>query len=529
MYRSPSRACSGYAFLAGQISSAFVELIRSLLSSQHVPPLVDAATLAGSSNRTKAALWLIAALLLVGVGYVTLDRLVLSKQTIDAARNSTASVVTHETVPSAINEKSIAVLPFMDLSEKGDQAYFSDGLADELLDLLAKTPGIVVIARTSSFSFKSKADDVPTIGRKLNVANILEGSVRKFGNRLRVTTQLIRASTGEHLWSETYDRKLKDVFALQDEIAAAVVSQLKLKLAPVQPSSARRTANVEAHDQYLLGQQFFKTGNAEDRPRAIDAYRRAIALDRNYISPYDGLALAEFALADESADAAGYQRAKDAAEKAVELGPNDPDGYGARGFIRTNLTWDWDRCAQSDLEKAIALDPGDERYQLRYGELLATLGRKATRKRLPALRRATELDPVERPGVEMTWPFTCYSPGTSRPLTRLFIARSRSARTQPFSRYNLGTLQLIEGNAPEARWRRFSKVADEALRLYGVARWPSILLSDENASQRALDELIAKYSRIAPYQIAVIYAWRGGEEPNISSGWSALTRSGIAV
>ena len=174
---------------------------------------------------------LIVALALIGVGYYALDKFLLSKRAVAGG-----------SAPSSVNEKSIAVLPFADMSEKKDQEYFSDGLAEELLDLLAKTPGLHVIARTSSFSFKGKSEDIPTIGKKLNVANILEGSVRKSGNRLRVTTQLIRASNGEHLWSETYDRELTDVFKVQDEIAAAVVGQLKLALAPTPQS--HRTSNV---------------------------------------------------------------------------------------------------------------------------------------------------------------------------------------------------------------------------------------------------------------------------------------------
>src|SRR5262249_8336799 len=163
--------------------------------------------------------------------------------------------------------------------EKRDQEYFSDGLSEELIDLLGKTPGLRVIPRTSSFYFKGKAETLETIAAQLRVANVLEGSVRKSGNQLRVTAQLIRADTSEHLWSETYDRDLRDVFKVQDDIAGAVVSALQLKLAPGQQAlNSHRTANLEAHNQYLLGRQFFQRGTYDGTRLAAAAYRKAVEL-----------------------------------------------------------------------------------------------------------------------------------------------------------------------------------------------------------------------------------------------------------
>ena len=156
-----------------------------------------------------------------------------------------------------LDATSIAVLPFVDMSQLKDQEYFSDGLSEELLNLLAQLPQLRVIARTSSFSFKGKEVDVATIARTLNVANVLEGSVRKSGNTLRITAQLIRASDSSHLWSQTYDRELTDVFKVQDEIAGAVVAALKLQLLPDQSmNNARRSDVPEAYNQFLLGNEF---------------------------------------------------------------------------------------------------------------------------------------------------------------------------------------------------------------------------------------------------------------------------------
>ena len=174
-------------------------------------------------------------------------------------------------VPAVIPEKSIAVLPFVDLSAKHDQEYFSDGLAEELLDLLAQVPDLRVPARTSSFYFKGKQTTIAEIAKALRVAHVLEGSVRKSGNTLRITAQLIRADTGYHLWSKTFDRDLKDIFQVQDEVAAAVVAALKVQLVPAQAVS-HRTSNAEAYNEFLLAHQLHKTADRETIAHSVEAY-----------------------------------------------------------------------------------------------------------------------------------------------------------------------------------------------------------------------------------------------------------------
>jgi len=304
----------------GEVSAAFVRRVVQLLSlgPEHTPITVpqrgDSAAratpytpvAAPTSRRSRLALLAIVIVLAAASVYLLADKLWLS-------RRSSPRVVAAGSGPSAevpataVAEKSIAVLPFADMSEKKDQEYFADGLAEELLDLLAKTPGLHVIARTSSFSFKGKSEDIPTIAAKLKVANILEGSVRKSGNRLRVTTQLVRAADGEHLWSETYDRELKDVFKVQDEIAEAVVTALKLKLAPAQGRSPSRSGNTDAYLQYLLGQQYYYRSTLEAYRRSIAAFRSAIALDSHYAAAYAGLAISEVHLADVTGESDYHQ------------------------------------------------------------------------------------------------------------------------------------------------------------------------------------------------------------------------------
>jgi TolB-like protein len=244
----------------GTTPPEFIERVARLMSpAQNVSAVRGskaAATATASKNSAghpqrprwmRPTLLLIVVAAAVAAGYVAVDKFWLLKAAADSGRVSLSPAQSLVTAQSTIPEKSIAVLPFIDLSEKKDQEYFSDGLSEELIDLLTKVPDLRVPARTSSFYFKGKSEDIATIAEKLQVAHVLEGSVRKAGNTIRVTAELVRADNGYHLWSESYERDLKDVFKVQDEIAGAVVSALKLKLPPGQQmANARRTSNTEA-------------------------------------------------------------------------------------------------------------------------------------------------------------------------------------------------------------------------------------------------------------------------------------------
>ena len=389
------------------------------------------------------------------------------------------------------------------MSEKKDQEYFSDGLAEELIDQLAKIPGLHVIARTSSFSFKDKSEDIPTIAKQLNVANILEGSVRKAGNRLRVTTQLIRTDSGEDLWSETYDRQLKDVFQVQDEIAGAVVSALKLKLAPgQQAANAHRTSNTEAYNQFLLCKQFAARSKLDEYQRAVAACRKAIELDPGYAAAYAELAVAEALVSDRTVNPALLQQAQATAEKAIAMAPDEADGYAARGFMR-RYEWDWTG-AQADLEKALALDPGDIRVQTRYGLLLGSLGRLP--ESIAAMKKATSSDPLS----SLAWDGLGGELTYNRQFAAAHEALQRALDIEPDSNYalnSLGTLQLLENNAAQALVT-FGQIGDGVFGAAGIAM-AEHTLGDPDASKQALDPLIAKYANAAAYQIAEVYAWRG--------------------
>jgi len=403
---------------------------------------------------------------------------------------------------------SIVVLPFVDMSERKDQEYFSDGLSEELIELLAKTPGLRVIPRTSSFYFKGKAETLETIAAQLRVGNVLEGSIRKSGNRLRVTAQLVRADTSEQLWSETYDRQLRDVFQVQDEIAGAVVSALQVKLAAVpQTAYQRRTSSLEAYNQYLLGRQFFKRGTVDGFRHAAAAFGKTVELDPHYAAAYAELAIAESFVADQDTDAAAQHRAMAAADKAVELAPDEAEPYGTRGYMRVRRTWDW-HGAEADFKKALALDAGNSDIQAQYAWLLNALGRLP--EAVAAARKATELDPLSA----TAWVSLSLQLIESQQFAEAHEALRRLIEILPEAEFPLswlGILQLREGKAKEAL-ATFRSLSDEGLRASGIIM-AEHTLGHAKESQQALDQAIAKYGQAADaYTLAEIYAWRGEKD-----------------
>ena len=268
---------------AGVSGPAFIDRIARLLSPEDMaaaapsrpqaiatrvvePAVREADRMPARSWRSRGALVLVAAVAVFVVGYLIAVRYALPKHVIREAVPANPAVYDAAVVSAtngAVPEKSIAVLPFRGPEREEGPGIFLRRSVEELIDLLTKVPDLRVPARTSSFFFKGKTDDIATIAAKLRVAQLLEGSVRKAGNTIRVTAQLVRADNGYHLWSETYDRDLKDVFKVQDEIAGAVVAALKLKLAPgPQASSSHRTSNTEAYNQFLLGRQFLERGES---------------------------------------------------------------------------------------------------------------------------------------------------------------------------------------------------------------------------------------------------------------------------
>ena len=454
-------------------------------------------------NKTVVGLAATAAVaILATVGY-SLHRETLTQATM---ANATPKVP-NATKP--VSDKSIAVLPFLDLSEKKDQEYFSDGLSEELIEVLGKTPGLQVIARTSSFYFKGKTEKLETIAEDLRVANVLEGSVRKSGNKLRVTAQLIHAATSEHIWSETFDRELTDVFNVQDEIASAVVAALKVHLLSTQLPAARdelRTGNIEAYDQYLQGKESYNQGDQDGYEHAVKAFSAATTLDPGYAAAYAGLALARFWLADTTFDTAGFETALAAADKAVALAPGLAAGYAARGFVRIAYRFDYSG-AQADLDRAVALRPGDADVLHRSAVVLATVGN--LRAAIARERNALALDPLSAE-ICMRLAFFLVADqqfAEARPLYEKALAIAPNSIR---ALYNLGNLDLLE-NRPVQALASFGQLETQVWRLTGQAR-AEYSLGHADASGQILEQLIAQYAKTDASTIATVYAWRGEKD-----------------
>ncbi len=287
-------------------------------------------------------------------------------------------------------EKSIAVLPFVDLSPAKDQEYFCDGISEEILDTLAKTEGLRVVARTSSFSFKGKSADVSDISQKLGVATILEGSLRREGNHMRITAQLINARDGFHLWSETFDRELQGVFAMQDEITRKIVDALKVKLS-IGPTP-RGQQNAEAYDLYLQGLSYSKKSDEESLRKALALFEAALAKDPQLGRAWTGIAAVWNWLADsyvKPLDA--YPAAKAAASRALALDPRDAEAYAWLGEAKRVLGYDY-AAEQADLEQALKIDPNSAVAHTFLSLLLA--GKGDTVRTLHHMELARTADPL---------------------------------------------------------------------------------------------------------------------------------------
>jgi TolB-like protein/Tfp pilus assembly protein PilF len=291
-------------------------------------------------------------------------------------------------------DKSIAVLPFVNMSADEENEYFSDGLSEELLNLLAKVDGLKVAARTSSFKFRNAESDISEIGGQLNVATVLEGSVRKAGDQVRITAQLIKVDDGFHMWSETYDRKLDNIFEVQDEIARAIVDALKLPLLghDAKPLSTRSTDNFAAYDLYLLGTHHARKYSKKDFEKARDYFLKAIEIDPGYAPAYGSLVGIYVLLSDfgDLPRADAFRLATEAAEKARALDPDNVEAHTSIGLLMHSLGRQ--SMAVSYFEKALKVNPNHVNTLLWYRQSLSGLGR--INEASTVAERALELDPL---------------------------------------------------------------------------------------------------------------------------------------
>jgi TolB-like protein len=451
-------------------------------------------------------------ILTLALGYFAVDKFVLEPVRDAERAEAVANQVRSESLVQSFGDKSIVVLPFADLSPLGDQEYFSDGIAEELLNLLAKINDLRVISRSSAFSFKGKDLDIPQIAAKLNVAHALEGSVRKDGDDIRITVQLIDARSDTHLWSETYDRKLKNVFAIQDEIAAAVVEALKITLLGEKRKATE--TDPEAYMLYLQARHFSNQHTAEGNTQAEILLKQALESDPGFAPAWTALGKVSVQRADpfglRSLDK-GLELARQAIQKALDIDPQYGPAYAALASLEMDYEFDFTKSFQL-LQQARTLNPGDFSILMNAAHLNRIHGR--TDEAIDLYRQAVALDPVSPWG--HAYLGICYAYANrleeAAASAQMLLSLSPSG---VFGHYFLGFLQLWQGDAPAAL-AEMEQEPSEFLRLTGTAIVQHAL-GNAGASDAALRALIECCSPGADYQIAQVYAYRG--EIDLAFDW----------
>lgn len=374
----------------------------------------------------------------------------------DPVPSETARVTqtpTEAPVTPSPGEKSVAVLPFINMSDDKDNEYFSDGISEELLNVLVRVEGLRVPSRTSSFTFKDSGKKLAEIGKELQVDHVLEGSVRKAGDRIRVTAQLIEVNTDSHLWSETYTRKLDDIFAVQDEIAQAIVNALKVTLTGSDQArlGSRSTTNVNAYNKYLLGRHLWNQRTINSLLAATQPLNEAVTMDPAYVEAWAALADAYVLIPEYRAgDISEYiPLAHDAIHKALDINPDFAPALTTSAYIKFMYDFDYEG-AHADFKKAIELDPGYATARQWYGELLAVEKKfDAAIEELMLARKADPLAPIIPH--DMGWLFM-YTDRHDEAYTYFQHALDLEPHFIPTIR-NLRILNLLTGRYDDARAR----------------------------------------------------------------------------
>jgi len=427
---------------------------------------------------------------------------------------------------NAPDQKSVAVLPFVNLSDDRGSEYFSDGVSEELLTVLQKIPGMHVAARTSAFSFKGKNATAQEIGQKLGVAHLVEGSVRKSGDTVRIAARLTRADSGEELWSENFTRDLKDVFAVQSELAETIVAQVRGQLtggapdssdkqriqAEVQAAEKGGTKNVDAHQLYLQG-RFYENRHSEKSAReALAAYQHAVELDPGFALAWAGVAgtrvwLCAFATEGglKSFDT-NLSSARDATARALAIEPNLPEALLARASIETNFDYNWNAAAQT-LGKALELAPADPNIVIAAGNL--EIARGNIDRGIELYRKAVDLDPVN----PTARAFLAFNLAATKRFAEAQAEYPRVVELNPaapWAHAGLGLAYLLEGKFQEAVAATEGEAGEWArLVIVACAQWSQKKIPE---ADNALATLIKNFPETAAYQIAEAHAYRGEKD-----------------
>jgi TolB-like protein/DNA-binding winged helix-turn-helix (wHTH) protein/Flp pilus assembly protein TadD len=435
--------------------------------------------------------------LVLGIAYLLIDKLWLSKRLGTNAQKTSAAAV--------VSDKSIAVLSFVDMSEKKDQEYFADGMAEEVLDRLAKVPGIRAIGRTSSFQFKGKSEDLRTIGRTLGATYLVEGSVRRSGQQVRVTAQLVAAQNGSYLWSDTYDEDVGDVLKLEDQIATGLVRALQVTVGADDLQSATTINNPQAYDLYLRGRHAFDRGNKAALESALGYFQQSLELDPSFIRAIEWLAITQLIRASQNyvPPREGYEQTRASVERGLAISPKSGALHALMALIRGAYDWDW-VAAEEEARRALALDPRDATVLLSTGEVYLILGRWEEAVRLCDASLA--IDPLN---MEAHWDLAVVRSRTGRfsEAEEEFRKALEISPTSAVLHSNLGWTLLYEGKLEEALAEMRQEPTD-------LRNWGSALVYQRMGRKAESDAALAVYAKKHadddPYGIAELHAY-GGE------------------
>src|SRR5262249_20313007 len=404
------------------------------------------------------------------------------------------------TVPA----KSIAVLPLINESGDPKDEYFSDGLSEELIAALAEISGLKVIGRSSSFRFKDRKEEPRTIGEKLGVSTLLDGTVRKQGDRVRIVAELVNAADGIQLWTQTFDRQLKDIFAVQEEIARAVADSLKITLLGSEEKTAQMATNsVEAHNAYLQGHFYFLRANIEDHRKALGYFDEAIQLDPNYALAYTARAETWTLLGDLTGQrSTAYAKARSDAEKAVAIAPSLAEAHAALGWVRAFAEWKFAEGLR-ELQRAKELSPANPTANDLLARVIVYTGRMEEAER--QARQAVELDPLSA-ATQFTLGRVLFYAGK---LDEAYAAGRKLAELQPSasSSHRWQVLVAVQRRDGETALREAQLEPDDSIRPFELAL-AQYVRGDRTAADAALAELIANSRDGLAYQVAQVYAVR---------------------
>ncbi len=422
-----------------------------------------------------------------------------------------ADAVPAAPIPQAPDSRSIAVLPFVNMSDDADNEYFSDGITEDVLNLLAKIPELKVTSRSSVFSLKGQNIDIPTVAKKLHVSHILEGSVRKAGERVRITAQLIEAGSDTHVWSESYDRELDDIFAIQDEIARKVVDVLHLKLLGGSPVT--NGTDTGAYSAYLQGRHFLQLENVDGRAAAHEAFSRAVEIDPAYAPAWAGLSQSLRAQANwgEIDLDSGTQAARKAVLRALEIDETLAQAWAMLARIQWVYDWDWST-AESTINKALTQGPGNVDALSNAANIAKTLGHY--KKAIEFYIQALELDPLN--AVVLTELGSAYAEAGQ--LDQAVQTFERILKLYPDHDITYGRISIVrslQGRAEEALQLaekenyKPTRVLANALAFHALGR-------EQEASQAAR-YLVETQNEWLAYQIAFVFAFQG--QPDKAFEW----------